>query len=108
MERPFSVTPDIDILTTYFPLPGFGQLPINAFVIKGEQPVLVYTGAPLDGEAGDAVPSFMSALQQVIDPAELKWIWLTHADLDHVGSVHRILEGRPTRASSQRFSPSVE
>lgn len=95
MERPCSITPDIDILTVYFPLAGFGQLPINAFVIKGEQPVLVDTGAPLDGDAGDAVPRFMSALQQVIDPAELKWIWLTHADPDHVGSVHRILEEAP-------------
>ena len=92
---PYSVAPDIDVLSTYFPIPGFGQLPINAFVIKGREPLLVDTGAPLNGEGADATASFMNALRQVIDPAELKWIWLTHADMDHVGSVHQILEEAP-------------
>ena len=92
---PYSVTPDIDVLSTYFPIPGLGQLPVNAFVIKGREPVLVDTGAPLNGEGGDATVSFMTALRQVIDPADLKWIWITHADMDHVGSVHQILEEAP-------------
>ena len=92
---PYSVAPDIDVLSMYFPIPGFGQLPINAFVLKGREPLLVDTGAPLDGEGADATASFMTALRQVIDPADLKWIWLTHADMDHVGSVHQILEEAP-------------
>ena len=37
----------------------------------------------------------MSALRSVIDPAELKWIWLTHTDFDHIGSLHRILDEYP-------------
>ena len=37
----------------------------------------------------------MDALRQVIDPSEIKWIWITHADMDHVGSVHQILEEAP-------------
>lgn len=95
MVKPYSVAPDIDVLSTYFPIPGFGQLPVNAFVLKGREPLLVDTGAPLDGAGGDATASFMTALRQVIDPAELKWIWITHADMDHVGSVHQILEEAP-------------
>jgi flavorubredoxin len=27
----------------------------------------------------------------VIDPADLRWIWLTHTDFDHIGSLHRLL-----------------
>jgi flavorubredoxin len=92
---PYNVAPDIDVLSMYFPIPGLGQLPINAFVLKGREPLLVDTGAPLDGEGADATASFMTALRQVIDPADLKWIWLTHADMDHVGSVHQILEEAP-------------
>lgn len=95
MVSPSSVTPDIDVLTAYFPIPGLGQLPINAFVIKAREPMLIDTGAPLDGEGGDATESFMTALRKVIDPADLKWIWLTHADMDHVGSVHQILDEAP-------------
>lgn len=95
MVNHHSVTPDIEVLTTSFPIPGFGQLPINAFVLKGKEPMLVDTGSPLDGEGADATASFMTALRQVIDPADLKWIWITHADMDHVGSVHQILEEAP-------------
>ena len=93
--KPYSVAPDIDVLSMYFPIPGFGQLPVNAFVLKGREPLLVDTGAPLDGEGADATEGFMAALRQVIDPADLRWIWLTHADMDHVGSVHQILEEAP-------------
>ena len=38
---------------------------------------------------------FMTALRSVIDPADIRWIWLTHTDFDHIGSLHRILEGNP-------------
>jgi flavorubredoxin len=95
MEQPYRATADIDVLPMYFPIPGFGSLPINAFVIKGQEPVLVDTGSPLDGEGGDATGRFMEALRPVIDPSDLKWIFLTHADMDHVGSVHQILEEAP-------------
>ncbi len=95
MEQPYRAAPDIDVLSMYFPIPGLGNLPINAFVIKGQEPVLVDTGSPLDGDGADATEGFMDALRQVIDPSDLKWIWLTHADMDHVGSVHQILEEAP-------------
>ena len=35
---------------------------------------------------------FMAALRTVIDPADLRWIWLTHTDFDHIGSLHRLLD----------------
>lgn len=95
MEQPYRATADIDVLPMYFPIPGFGSLPINAFVIKGQEPVLVDTGSPLDGQGDDATGRFMETLRQVIDPSDLKWIFLTHADMDHVGSVHQILEEAP-------------
>lgn len=92
---PYRVSADIDVLSTYFPIPGFGQLPVNAFVAKGREPLLIDTGAPLNGEGADVTASFMTALRQTIDPRDLKWIWITHADMDHVGSVHQILEEAP-------------
>jgi flavorubredoxin len=33
----------------------------------------------------------MAALRSVIDPVDLRWIWLTHTDFDHIGSLHRLL-----------------
>ena len=89
MVNSYKAAPDIDVLTSNFPIPGFGLVPINAFVIKGSEPILVDTGAAVqNGE-------FMPALRSVIDPAELKWIWLTHTDFDHMGSLTQLLAENP-------------
>ena len=55
-------------------------------MIHADEPVLVDTGAVVDSD------DFMAALRTVIDPADLRWIWLTHTDFDHIGSLHRLLD----------------
>jgi flavorubredoxin len=82
----YKAAPDIDVLTSSFAIPGFGLVPINAFVLHGPEPVLVDTGAVVDRE------EFMTALRSVIDPADLKWIWLTHTDFDHIGALPQLLD----------------
>lgn len=86
---PYEAAPDVVVLPSAFPIPGMGILPVNAFVLKGREPLLVDTGlVPLtDG--------FMENLSSVIDPADLRWLWLTHTDQDHIGSLFRILEAAP-------------
>ena len=48
-------------------------------------------------DTGSVVESreFMAALRTVIDPAELRWLWLTHTDFDHMGSLHQLLTENP-------------
>ncbi len=89
MEAPYQVRDDTVVLPSYFPVPGMGIIPVNAFVIRAREPVLVDTG--LIPESDD----FMSTLRSVIDPADLRWLWLTHPDADHIGSLHRLLEEAP-------------
>lgn len=87
--EPYRVAPDVDIVPVYFPIPGLGILPVNAFVLHSSEPVLVDTGLlALSDE-------FMDGLSSVIDPADLKWLYLTHTDPDHTGSLGRILEAAP-------------
>jgi hypothetical protein len=47
MYEPYPAAPEIDVLPSYFPIPGYGILPINAFVLKAAEPVLVDTGLVL-------------------------------------------------------------
>jgi flavorubredoxin len=79
----------IDVLTSNFAIPGFGLIPINAFVLHGSEPILVDTGPIVESD------EFMTTLRSVIDPADLKWIWLTHTDFDHIGTLHRLLAENP-------------
>jgi hypothetical protein len=84
-----SPIPGVDTLTTAFPIPGMGFIPINAFVLHGEEPVLVDTGPTVESD------DFMASLESVIDPDDLRWLWLTHTDLDHIGSLGRLLAEYP-------------
>jgi flavorubredoxin len=89
MFKPYRAGPDVDVLPSYFPIPSLGIIPINAFVLKASQPVLVDTGLGLLSD------EFIEALRSVIDPADLRWLWLTHCDPDHIGSLHRLLDEAP-------------
>ena len=93
METARKVTDDVTILPSYFPVPGFGMLPVNAFVIKASEPVLVDSGLHVDRDA------FMRELESVIDPAEIRWLYLTHPDQDHLGALTEML----TRAPQMRI-----
>jgi flavorubredoxin len=89
MFEPYQVAPDTHVLPSYFPIPGLGIIPVNAFVIKATQPILVDTGlVPLSDE-------FMEKLSSVVNPENLKWLWLTHTDQDHIGSLQQVLERAP-------------
>lgn len=83
------VTADISSIVSYMPIPGYGVLPVNAFVIHAEQPVLVDTGLAALGD------DFMRELRSVINPEELRWIWITHADMDHLGNYQAVLAAAP-------------
>ena len=86
MDKPYQATPEIFVLPTQYMIPGEGLLPINAFVIKAKEPILVDTGIGIDSE------EFMNALESVIDPRDLKWIWLSHDDIDHAANIQKVLK----------------
>jgi Metallo-beta-lactamase superfamily len=77
---------DVSVLADYLEVPGLGFLPVNAFVIHASQPVVVDTGLGL------ADRDFLADLAEVIDPADVAWIWLTHPDRDHTGGLFALLE----------------
>jgi glyoxylase-like metal-dependent hydrolase (beta-lactamase superfamily II) len=89
VEKPLHVSATIAALPSYVPIPGLGLLPVNAYVVKSTAPVLIDTGLRADAD------EFMEALRRVIDPCDLRWIWLTHIDQDHIGSLLQLLDDAP-------------
>jgi flavorubredoxin len=89
MEEPYQLMEDISILPSFFAIPGMGFLAVNAFVIKAKEPILVDTGMGIDSA------DFMKALESVIDPQDLRWLWITHDDADHTGNLQKVLEAAP-------------
>ena len=86
IHRPNS---DVTVLNDHLPVPTIGFLPINAFVLHAAEPVVVDTGVSLPDRG------FMDLLGTVVDPADVRWIWLTHPDRDHTGALFELLEAAP-------------
>lgn len=87
--EPVEQPDDTFLLPSYCPIPGLGVLPMHALLIRGAQPILIDTGPSATSGA------FIQALGQLINLEDLRWIWLTHADPDHVGALAAILERAP-------------
>lgn len=83
------VTDSVTVIPSFLPVAGFGILPVNAMLIDGIEPVLVDTGL------GALRDDFLGALRNCIDLASLRWIWITHADPDHIGNLAALLEAAP-------------
>jgi glyoxylase-like metal-dependent hydrolase (beta-lactamase superfamily II) len=80
---------DVHVLNDFVEVPGVGYLPVNAFVINAAEPVVIDTGLSLPDRG------FMDALGSVVDPADVRWIWLTHPDRDHTGALFDLLDAAP-------------
>jgi hypothetical protein len=99
MDAPYQAGPDVHVLPHNFALPGVGVLPVNAYVLLAEEPVLIDTGLAADGDG------FIDALTSIVDPKALRWVWLTHDDADHTGNIQRVFELAPhARLATQAFS----
>src|SRR3954454_17428028 len=89
MDSPYQGSADVHVLPTSLSLPGVGVLPINAYLITAEEPVLIDSGI------GNDADQFVDAVSSIVDLRDLKWVWLTHDDADHTGSIQRIMEAAP-------------
>jgi hypothetical protein len=85
----FRPVPGVTVLSDPQEVPGIGHLPVNAFVLHAAEPVVVDTGLSL------ADRSFVEDLAAVVDPADVRWIWLTHPDRDHTGGLFDLLMAAP-------------
>jgi hypothetical protein len=89
MDTPYLGAPDVHVFPANLSIPGIGVLPINAYLLMAEEPVLIDTGIGIDTD------DFLDAVGSVVDLSELKWVWLTHDDADHTGSIARVMERAP-------------
>ena len=89
MDSSYQPLPDVHVIPSHLEVPGVGVILVNAFVLLSERPVLIDTGLGVDSE------QFMATLESIVDPAELGWIWLTHDDSDHTGSLAAVMERAP-------------
>ncbi len=67
-----------------------GVLPVSAYinslVIKGREPVIVDTGARPNRTA------WLEDAFSLVEPEDVRWVFLSHDDHDHIGNLRQVLE----------------
>lgn len=81
------VAPDTHVIRQ---LTGEGVAPVavfvNSMVITGAEPIIVDAG-PSITRAG-----WLDHVFELVDPADVRWIFLSHDDVDHTGNLRQVLE----------------
>ena len=62
---------------------------LNSLVIKGLEPIIVDTGTPANRE------QWMRDVFSIVDPQEVRWVFLSHDDVDHAGNLEQVMDACP-------------
>jgi flavorubredoxin len=62
---------------------------LNSLVINGPEPIIVDTGTPANRE------QWMKDVFSIVDPGDVRWIFLSHDDIDHSGNLAEVMEACP-------------
>ena len=63
---------------------------MNSLVIRGQEPVIVDTGMPINRD------TWLEHAFELVDPADVRWVFLSHDDIDHTGALFEVIERCPS------------
>jgi flavorubredoxin len=86
---PYQAAPDTWVIPELFDGPPGAYVPVNSVVITGREPVIVDTGTALNRDR------WFDAVGSVVDLVDVRWIYLSHDDHDHVGNLAAVLDAAP-------------
>lgn len=87
---PHEIATDTFLLPTIAPEPSGGFVSAHTLVIRAAEPVVVDTGVSLAREA------WLAHLTAVLDPEDVRWVFVSHDDHDHIGNLEVLLDLCPS------------
>jgi flavorubredoxin len=83
------VAPDTWLVPTFAASPTGAYFGAHSLVIRGREPVIVDTGCRFVRDA------WLEQAFSVVDPADVRWIFVSHDDHDHIGNLEVVLDRCP-------------
>ena len=80
------VAPDTWVIPELVPGPPGTVVPLNSMVITGAEPVIVDTGNEL------LATEWLDAAFSIVEPDDVRWVFLSHDDHDHSGNLPTVLD----------------
>ncbi len=89
-HAPLAIAPETFLVRQ---LQGEGHAPvsvyINSLVIRGREPVIVDTGTKANRK------QWLEDVFSLVDPRDVKWVYLSHDDSDHTGNLAEVMARCP-------------
>ncbi|MFN7149385.1 MAG: MBL fold metallo-hydrolase [Microthrixaceae bacterium] len=89
-HRPVEIAPDTWVIQD---TQGEGTAPqavhLNSMLIRGAEPVVVDTGSPANRDR------FLEDLFSLVEPEDVRWVFISHDDVDHFGNLHQVMDACP-------------
>jgi flavorubredoxin len=89
MQKPYLVADETFVIPMYVPIPDHGLAYLSAMVIRGKESVLVETGSAVHRD------EYFQAAFSIVEPKDVRWIFLSHDDRDHSGNLMQVLDHCP-------------
>ena len=87
--RPLQIAADTFVIQDHQLVGPDGVLHLNSMLIRGAEPIVVDTGARGNQE------HFLEDLFGLVEPADVRWLFLSHDDVDHSGNAAAVLRECP-------------
>ncbi|MBW3557678.1 MAG: MBL fold metallo-hydrolase [Actinobacteria bacterium] len=103
METPVPPTSPVRIAEETFLIPNLAPagpetfVPVNSLLIRGEEPIIVDSGAPVHRER------WLEQVFSLVEPGDVRWMFLSHDDSDHTGALHEVLAACPAATLVTNF-----
>ena len=87
---PLAITPDVHLIRSLPDGGGAERIALNSLVLRDPaDTVLVDTGAATGRD------DWWRQVESVVDPGDVRWVFLSHDDADHVGNLVEVLDRCP-------------
>jgi flavorubredoxin len=83
------VADDTFLVPTLVAEPSGAYVAANSLVIRGAEPVIVDTGCSLVRD------EWLATVFSIVDPEDVRWVFISHDDHDHIGNLEQVLEMCP-------------
>ena len=94
---PHRIAADTWLIPNIVPAGPGAYLMVNSMLIRGAEPIVVDTGAPVHRD------HWFEQVLSLVDPEDVRWIYLSHDDGDHVGNLHELLAMCPNATLVMNF-----
>jgi flavorubredoxin len=86
---PVRISPETFLIPNLAPAEPGTYVQVNSLLIRGEEPIIVDTGAPIHRE------HWREQVFSLVEPEDVRWVFLSHDDGDHTGSLYDVLDMCP-------------